>query len=84
MSIDLDPYRLAHNGKLAAYTSIGSYPLLYLDYDNNVLCAKCADEEHTDLDTPGISAVGVHWEGPPETCDNCMEDIESAYGEVEE
>lgn len=84
MGIDLRPYRLVHSGKLASHSSIGSYPLLYLDSHYEVLCAECAEEEAADPDSDGIAAVGVHWEGPPETCSNCDKEIESAYGEVEE
>ena len=35
-------------GKLYKYSSVGCYPLFYLDSKNKVLCADCADDFHKD------------------------------------
>lgn len=68
---------------LAAFTSLGSYPLLYLTRDNQVLCADCAFEQTTKrgLDWPRIVDVQPFYEGSPYQCANCNKDIESAYGD---
>lgn len=36
------------------------------------------------LETPKTVEAFVNWEGPPETCEDCGEEFESEYGEVEE
>jgi hypothetical protein len=61
-----------------SYTSIGSYPLVYLDNMDNVLCPCCASEEEEET-TPHIN-----WEDPYLYCDECSDRIESAYAEEEE
>jgi hypothetical protein len=69
--------RAAHampSGKLRAFTDVGGYPLIYLTKANDVLCAKCATDDDS------VTACDVHWEGEPLTCDECSEEIESAYG----
>ena len=58
---------------LAKYTSIGSYPLGYLDGEDNTLCAECASEE-TGKVTPFIN-----YENASCYCDECSTRIESAY-----
>ena len=72
-------------GKLAAFTSIGSYPLIYLTREGNCLCAACADEALSDPEEydPPVSS-DVLWEGPPTSCDECGLEIESAYGDPDE
>lgn len=61
------------------YSSVGCYPLLYLDRDYNVYCASCAKE--AEEDEPGMIVHGeVNWESPNLFCD-CGEHIESAYAE---
>lgn len=78
------------------FTSVGSYPLAYIvslwewhqSKHTITVCAPCADKlekreayekadqvEHVDA----IEAF-VHWEGEPEICEECNEEIESAYG----
>jgi len=67
------------NGKLPRYTSYGCYPIVYLTRRDNCLCADCATA-NDDEDDPTV--IGdVHWEGAPLTCDECGEEIESAYGD---
>lgn len=58
----------------------GGYPLYYLDEQNNILCPTCANEDAGDP----VVAYGIHYEGPPITCDDCSVAIESAYGDPEE
>ena len=75
-------------------TSLGGYPLFAMTKDSGILCPKCCRENakrivhetvfaswHDDQWT--IEAVDVHWEGSPLTCDNCNEEIPSAYGDPE-
>ena len=83
-------------GKLKAYTSIGSYPLLYIDKSNSVLCPCCANEAEkifieAEAEDPGQNgfladdlpvAAHVNYEGDT-YCDECGERIESAYGETD-
>ena len=69
---------------LPAYAWPGGYPVLYLDKDNEVLCAKCATEDLAEGDGL-LSMVGyfVHYEGPSEFCADCNAEVESAYGDPE-
>ncbi len=67
---------------LAKFTSVGCYPLFYLDKRNNVMCADCANDPECELG-PAVLA-DVHWEGGPLECDACGAQIESAYGPTEE
>lgn len=77
------------DGKLAAFTSIGCYPIYYLTEDGGVLCPACANGEHgseASEDSAAdkqwhLIACDVHWEGEPLSCDHCNEQIESAYGD---
>ncbi len=61
------------------FTSLGSYPLIYLDKDGEVLCAKCADEE-----TEELQGADVFLEGSPEQCAGCNKEIKSAYGDPDD
>jgi hypothetical protein len=74
----LQSYRSPTDGKLIRYTPFGSYPVLYLDNESNVFCGKCANDAESE-----VVCGGVHWEGDPLTCDECQEEIESAYGPIE-
>lgn len=75
----------------------GGYPLAYLitsrtrfrTFEDVVLCAACTAEAERSKSVDGwkefVSAQEfVHWEGEPIQCDGCSEDIESAYGPIEE
>lgn len=67
-----------YNGKLPSFSSVGGYPLLYINARNEGFCAECADKrEHK------ITDVDAHMEGQPFTCDDCGAEIESAYGDPE-
>jgi len=61
--------------KLDAYAFPGGYPIFYLDDTNNVLCANCASQEEK------IPIGGINWESLC-YCDECGEEIGSAYGEI--
>lgn len=69
-------------GKLVKYTSLGCYPLFYLDGEDNVLCADCANAGEANADEP-VSPVAcdANWEDPDLHCDECSARIESAYAE---
>tara|TARA_R100000664_G_scaffold27686_1_gene38524 strand:+ start:1427 stop:1630 length:204 start_codon:yes stop_codon:yes gene_type:complete len=64
--------------ELKAYTSIGSYPLLYLTNANQVLCSCCATDEEEEV------TAHINYEVTDLYCDECSTRIESAYGEEEE
>ena len=68
------------DGKLPAYAWPGGYPLLYLDYENSALCSSCATESMKDI-VPQFRPVAydIYYEGPTLFCDQCNEEIESAY-----
>ena len=57
---------------LPAFTSVGSYPILYLTPCDCVLCAKCATESEEPV------TGHPNWETPA-TCDECSDEIECAY-----
>ena len=66
------------NGKLPRFSSVGSYPLLYLTDGHECLCAGCVDNLDPELDyTEGVT-VHVNWETPIH-CEGCGEEIEAAY-----
>jgi len=67
-----------YNGKLPSFSSVGGYPLIYTNTQNEGFCAECADKrEHK------IADVDARMEGQPFTCDDCGAEIESAYGDPE-
>ena len=71
-------------GKLYKYSSVGCYPLFYLDSKNKVLCADCADDFHKDEELEESykpKSVHVNWENTSLHCGVCCERIESAYAE---
>jgi hypothetical protein len=68
----------ASDNTLPAFAWPGGCPLVYLDSDNADLCPACANrwgEYSTEL-----TDAYIHWEGAPITCENCGNEIESAYG----
>ncbi len=79
--------------RFPAFTSLGCYPVLYLDSEDNVLCADCVRREVPDMcglsrhhapHKPYTPRGDVYWEGPPMSCDECGDAIESAYGDPED
>lgn len=75
--MELSDMDRASDGTLLAYTSIGSYPIIYLTESGDVVCNVCASNDNT---SDPVVNMGVHWEGKPETCADCGKEIESAYG----
>lgn len=62
-----------------AFTSIGSYPIVYLDSKDRCLCSECAKERAKE----GTAPKGdVFWEGEPIECEECGKELPSAYGPV--
>lgn len=62
---------------LPALTSIGLYPIVYVRNGHEALCSECASKEKK------IPESFIHWEGSSHYCEDCNQEIESAYGEVE-
>jgi hypothetical protein len=77
----MNKYQLGvkQNGSLPICAFPGGYPIFYVTFSSDTLCAHCAAEQ-----PENIEIHDIHWEGPPITCQGCNEEIESAYGEVEE
>ena len=72
------------NGKFPMYSSVGSYPVLYVAGDGDCLCGNCVTELSTSEDLgPSftITSACVHWEGPSLYCGECGKELESAYGD---
>ena len=59
------------------YSEWGSYPLMYVTHENEVLCSECAEESEQE------TTAHANWEDPHLYCDGCSERIESAYAEPE-
>jgi len=79
---------LSSNGKLAKFTSVGCYTLLYTTRNGDYLCADCATESHIYDEFGGLSEdpalyVSTYDEGPVLHCENCGESIEASYGDPE-
>lgn len=58
------------DGNLYKYSSVGLYPLFYLDGHNNVLCRDCAQESldaEDEKDRPVF--CDVNWEDPNLFCE---------------
>lgn len=69
------------------YTSLGSYPKLYIMEDGGIICPSCIKANYKLVLQARLSRsdpqwnvvhVDVNWEGDC-TCDNCYSNIESAY-----
>jgi DNA-directed RNA polymerase subunit RPC12/RpoP len=67
------------NNKLPHFSDPGSYPIFYIDKNNSILCSDCAAKNAKD-----IVNHEIHWEGYSYFCNDCNEEIESAYGDPEE
>ena len=88
---DIPGLRDPDTGKLPACAWPGGYPVLYITADCGTLCPDCANSDEARFalaDCPDdrqwlIAAYYIHWEGPPETCDHCGKQVESAYGDPE-
>lgn len=85
-----------HTAPLPRFTSLGCYSLAYVASfprgGKDVLCCKCATEETHRMRDPEVYTAEraievepfIHWEGEPLTCEECNEEIESAYGVPDE
>jgi len=72
------------DGSLYKYSSVGCYPLFYIDGHNEVLCRDCAQESlNSDFEQDRPVACEANWEDPNLFC-NCGERIESAYADCED
>ena len=80
-------------GYVQKYTSLGSYPLLYMARDGGVLCASCVEKEALACEPYDdgtidaqwdVVARDANWEDPSLFCDHCSERIESAYADDDE
>src|SRR5215472_17041914 len=73
-----------YRGWLPSLTEWGSYPLIYVTRECDVLCAECATRAYFDPEEdagdPPV-AVDPYYEGPDEQCANCYAAISSAYGD---
>ena len=72
LTVDLSHGWVSVYRKLPHYTSVGSYPLLYLTDENSVLCPGCASTAN-EPSTPHTNYESVCY------CDECSAEIESAY-----
>ena len=64
----------------------GGYPMYYITGDCGVLCPQCANANHRLTLDPDdsqwyIIQADVNWEDESLFCDNCSQQIMSAYGE---
>ena len=73
--------RTAFEKGYPSFSSVGGYTLIYLDNDDNVLCAECAAAE-PEITTP-LNHQHAYWEGPDIYCEECGATIESSYGDPE-
>ncbi len=71
------PYVLQPNAELQAFTSLGCYPIFYLDSYSDVLCPTCATNAHEYGEV--ITHADINWEDPDLWCEHCNERIEAAY-----
>ena len=81
------------DGKLPAYAWPGGYPIVYIVADGGTLCPACANGENGSQAADAIDpqcpddkqwrviGFSIHYEGPPEICDHCGTEVESAYGD---
>jgi hypothetical protein len=82
------------NGReLDAYAWPGGYPIVYTTHDGEEVCPSCASglvrgyiEDMAVGDRPHFPIVSgdTHLEGPPVNCDQCTQDVYSAYGDPDE
>lgn len=83
---DLKNFR-DEDGRLILWTSIGGYPVYYMDEEDSILCPECArksDEDEDEVPQFKIVAGSLFEEGPAIDCDECGKTIESAYGDPDE
>lgn len=66
-------------------------PVLYAMLDGSTLCATClntllpeVDPATTDDALCRVVGYSLHYEGPPEHCDECCQEVAALYGDPEE
>lgn len=77
------------DGTLPRWAWPGGYPVIYVTDDGGTLCPGCANGENGSLASEDadphsgwkLEGADVHWEGPPEVCDHCGANVDSAYGD---
>lgn len=79
----MEAYILPNQTRFRSFTDVGCYPIFYIDEEDDVRCAECADVTIHDDDEPQIVAAKVNWEDPALHC-VCGERIESAYEDEDE
>jgi hypothetical protein len=68
---------------LQSYAWPGGYPIVYLTADMAICCPKCANKKN-DWEDDEVNEYFIHYEGPPEICEFCNAEIESAYGDPDD
>jgi hypothetical protein len=65
-------------------SSLGGYPLLY-GSRWACLCSACATVRENDIECiDPVLGADIYWEGAPLICEDCSNEIESAYGDPDE
>lgn len=73
------------DGTLPSCTTLGAYPIIYLDAEGNVLCPTCATRARNDeTAAPPPTDWCAFFEGPSTFCDECGDELHPAYQEEEE
>src|SRR5258708_3386919 len=67
-----------NNGEFPYLAWPGGYPFFYVDEDSNALCPKCGNDQDS---STVVVAYDVNWEDETLYCDDCSEQIHSAYGD---
>lgn len=57
------------------------YPLIYVTTEGDTLCPKCAAKPRASIAGAPVCAFDIFYEGAPMQCDDCGEEIQSAYGD---
>ena len=78
---------------VVCYAWPGGYPMFYLTTADCVLCPGCVQDNLSECagtaepdDHDGqwfVCRAGINWEDSDMTCDECLKEIESAYGDAD-
>ena len=79
--MNIDKIERDDHGKLPHHAWPGGYPFIYITEDGLTVCPKCANDEDT---SDPVKWADIYWEGPPLTCEDKGEVIESAYGDPDD
>jgi hypothetical protein len=81
--MSLDPYK-NDDGELMPYAFPGGYPIAYYTSEGHTFCPECATESLNDEDIKyRAQFADINWEDNSQYCDECGQQIESAYGDDE-